>query len=333
LNPHRGIVSCGGGKTINLTTEEFASKDFGLYENNPIIKHFGLSTVAADPSVLAPEDSGDGKWHLFCHTLFGVYRFDSEDGLRYVNKGKVIGRAMRPDIKYTDGAYYLYYERVQPLIKRGLAALGKTDWFSEICVTASRNLKEWTPPKKVVGYDREYERGGGISVSNPFLIKIKGKYRLYFSAGLTYLEDCRFSEPTCISYAESDGLTDGFVSRAEPVIKPKADDARFNKCAGCIKVYEVTDGYIALQNGIYRDGGGKTHSAVMLLKSADGEKFEFVKPLVEPQRANGSDWMAQYVYASSLAVHGGKMYLYFNARDISDPIKGRESIGLAVSEI
>jgi hypothetical protein len=71
----------------------------------------------------------------------------------------------------------------------------------------------------------------------------------------------------------------------------------------------------------------------MLLKSPDGEKFEFVKPLVEPEPLPGNDWMAQYVYASSLATHDGKLYLYFNARNVADPVKVRESIGLAIAGI
>jgi hypothetical protein len=56
----------------NLTFEQFNKADFTLYEKNPIIKNPAESFVIADPSVLTPEMCHDNKWHLFCHTFFGV---------------------------------------------------------------------------------------------------------------------------------------------------------------------------------------------------------------------------------------------------------------------
>ena len=48
---------------INLTFQEFLSADFRLYKNNPVIHNPAYSPVIADPSVLTPEISHDGKWH------------------------------------------------------------------------------------------------------------------------------------------------------------------------------------------------------------------------------------------------------------------------------
>ena len=94
----------------NLTFEQFNSADFTLFENNPIIRNPLSSFVVADPSVLTPDKSHDGKWHLFCHTFFGVYHYESDDGIRFVKKQKIVSRAMRPDINYIDGRYYLFYD-------------------------------------------------------------------------------------------------------------------------------------------------------------------------------------------------------------------------------
>ena len=54
----------------NITFEEFNNLEFRLYESNPIIKNPINSFVVADPSVLTPDVSRDGLWHLFCHTFF-----------------------------------------------------------------------------------------------------------------------------------------------------------------------------------------------------------------------------------------------------------------------
>jgi len=321
---------------ININFDDFNKLNFELTKANPIVKRFGFSPIVADPSVLTPSQSHDGKWHMFCHTLFGVYHFISSDGFSWKKRGKVLNRAMRPNINYIDGVYYLYYESVQPLLKRGLSLInGK--WKSEIYVTTSADLINWSKPLKVVGAEKDYMLfNGGYSVSNPFLIKNENNLRLYFSAGLTYIKDCGFSEPTYISLSESDNPLSGFTPLDCPILKPDSECEYLNICCGCIKVYRLKDCFIGLQNGIYKDKDNNSHSAIMLLKSNDGINFEFVKPLIVPKVCPESkikDWMAQYVYACCLSCFDGTFYIYFNARDKAHALKGRENIGLAIATI
>ena len=49
-----------------------------------------------------------------------------------------------------------------------------------------------------------------------------------------------------------------------------------------------------------------------------------------PTETSGKDkeWMKQYVYACNLVEYGGEMRLYFNARNVSDNLRGREKIGV-----
>lgn len=316
-------------KYIDATFEELASGDFKLYDGNPIVKAFGVSPVLADPSVLTPDDSHDGKWHMFCHALFGIYAFSSEDGINWTRDGMVVKNAMRPDCNYVDGTYYLYYERTENLFKKALSFIG-TKWHSDIAVITSKDLVTWSEPKVVVGFDRDYMDGEkGTSISNPFLTKFGNLYRLYFSAGLTFIKDCGFSEPTHISYAESESLTEGFLALEEPIISPDPNSTYLNLCSGCIKVYRLKDSYVALQNGIFKEGD-KSHSAIMLLKSEDGVKFDFVKIFLAPTETDGKNknWMKQYVYACNLVKYDGELRLYFNARNVSDNLRGREHIGV-----
>lgn len=316
----------------NLTFEQFNNAEFTLLKGNPILKNPLNSFVIADPSVLTPDISHDGKWHLFCHTFFGVYRYESVDGINFKNKGKIVNRAMRPNINYIDGKYYLFFERTRPVIFNLLSLVG-AKWKSEIYCTQSTNLVDWCEPYKVIGKTRDYEEyNQGFAISNPFLISVDGKYRMYYSCGQTFIKDCGFCEPTHISFAESENITNGFISREKPIISPDKNVEYLNLCSGCLKVYKLKDCYIGLQNGLF-EKDGKSHSAIMLLKSDDGINFEFVKPFLVPQKCGDNDWMAQYVYACCLTYYKNKLRLYFNARNVSNNLTGRECIGIFEAEI
>ncbi len=317
---------------IDITFDEFKNADFKLYEGNPIIKNPLESFVVADPSVLTPDIAHDKKWHLFCHTFFGVYHYESSDGISFTKKGRIVKRAMRPNINLKDGTYYLFYERTRPVILNALSLIG-VKWKSEIYCTESKDLSSWSEPYLVIENTRDFEKDDrGTAISNPFLIEKDGKYRLYYSCGQTFIKDCGFSEPTHISFAESAEINRGYISRTAPIISPDKSIPYLNLCSGCLKVYKLKDCYIGLQNGIF-EKDGKSHSAIMLLKSDDGESFEFVKPFLVPQKCKNSNWMAQYVYACCLTFYEGRLRLYFNARNVSDNLRGRESIGIFEAEI
>ncbi len=316
----------------NLTVNQIINADFKI-SNRPILKPFHGSFVVADPSMLTPDNCHDGKWHMFFHTTFGIFHFVSNDGIDFKKVQKVTNRAMRPNINCIDGKYYLFYERTRPLFFNALNVVNAVRWKSEIYVVESTDLLNWSEPRPVITNTRDYENSErGMSISNPFLLQENGVNRLYYSCGLTYIKDCGFCEPTHISYAESKRVDSGYISAKKPLISPDKNDPYLNLCSGCLKVYKLNDGYIGIQNGIY-EKDGKSHSAIILLTSADGLKFEFSKVLVEPAVIDGNDWMKQFVYASHLVKYGNTLRLYFNARDTANPVKGRECIGFAEAEI
>ena len=312
---------------INLTFNDINKADFKLYEGNPVIKNPPSSFVIADPSVITPDKSHDGKWHLFCHTFFGVRHYESENGIDFTFKSKIVNRAMRPNINYIDGRYYLFYERTKPVLLN-LLALAGFEWKSEIYCTESADFSEWSDPYPVITQSRYYEKDShGTAISNPYLIKENDRYRMYYSCGQTFIKDCGFCEPTHISFAESEHINKVYTSLPEPIISPDKSNPYLNLCSGCLKVYKLKDCYIGLQNGIF-ENDGKSYSAIMLLRSDDGVSFEFVKQFLTPQVHNGSKWMAQYVYACCLTYYDNKLRLYFNARNTANNITGRESIGI-----
>lgn len=316
----------------SLSFKDINDAEFKLFENNPIIRNPLSSFVIADPSVLTPDESHDGKWYLFCHTFFGVYRYESSDGVSFKNQGRIVTRAMRPNINRIDGKYYLFYERTRPVIMNALTLLG-AKWKSEIYCVESTDLKSWSEPYAVLTESSGYEKDeNGSALSNPFLIKTEEGYRLYYSCGQTFIKDCGFCEPRHISFAESEKVSEGYTARTSPIISPDKSIEWLNLCSGCLKVYKLQDCYIGLQNGIF-EKDGKSHSAIMLLKSDDGESFELVKPFLVPQKCKNNNWMAQYVYACCLTYHNKKLRLYFNARNTANNITGRESIGIFEAEI
>lgn len=316
----------------NLTVNQIINADFRI-NSKPILKPFHGSFVVADPSLLTPETAHDRKWHMFFHTTFGVFHFESDNGIDFKKVQKITGRAMRPNINCIDGKYYLFFERTRPLFFNALNVINAVQWKSEIYVTESNDLKSWTEPKPVITNTRDYEKSErGMAISNPFLLRENGINRLYYSCGMTFIKDCGFCEPTHISYAESKNIADGYVSAEKPLISPDRNNPYLNLCSGCLKVYKFSDGYIGIQNGLY-EKDGKSHSAIILLTSPDGLNFEFCKILVEPHTVEGNDWMKQFVYASHLVRYKNTLRLYFNARDTSDMLRGRECIGFAQAEI
>lgn len=317
----------------NLTTKQIIEAEFRVSENSPIIKPFDGSFIVADPSVLTPDNCHDNKWHMFFHTNLGVYHFISEDGISFEKKQKVVNRAMRPNINRIGDKYYLFYERTRSLLANAMNVVNAVRWKSEIYVTESNDLTKWSEPRLVIGNTRDFETSPrGTAISNPFFLQTENVNRLYYSCGMTYIDDCGFCEPTHISYAESKRVTDGYVSAVSPLISPDKENPYLNLCSGCLKVYRLGDGYIGLQNGIY-EKDGKSHSAIFLMTSPDGLDFRFEKMLVEPCTAHGKNWMEQFVYASHLVKYENKLRIYFNARNVANPILGRECIGLAEAEI
>ncbi len=297
----------------------------------PVLRPFGGSFVVADPSLLVPEETPDGNYHLFFHTTFGVWEAVSDDGAAFTKRKKLLSRAMRPNVNLIDGRYVLFFERTRPLIFNALNLVNAAKWKSEIYATESADLVNWTTPKPVLIHTRDYEASKrGVSLSNPFFLRDEGVDRLYYSCGLTFIKDCGFCEPTFVSCAESENALSGYRAAPAPILSPDETDPYLNLCSGCLKVYKLSDGFIGVQNGIF-EKDGKSASAILLLSSDDGLNFKFEKTLVEPK--NDGSWMSQFVYASHLVRVGDTLRLYFNARNVSNPLRGRECIGFAEAKI
>jgi hypothetical protein len=154
---------------------------------------------------------------------------------------------------------------------------------------------------------------------------------MYYSADLVYLPDMGFSEPKAISRAWAPAPEGPWTKHGEPILGPEPGHRFRAAGAGAMKVYAgLLDGWFAaFENGIYRDGRGRSGSAILLLRSRDGVAWEEHpdNPILAP---SGGDprWRRAHVYQLDVKRVGDALWMYYNARD--GWMIGVERIGLAV---
>jgi hypothetical protein len=302
----------------------------------PLIEPPAFSPLIADPSILLPEESGSGEWILYAHSAWGLHEYRSLDGLSWKDGGLRVWNAMRPFLRrHSDGSFVLLYEKYRPLALPLQALPGKRRWRSRIELMRGADIAGLAFDRTVLRPEAPWMRNAylGNSVSNPCLVESRdGKLRLYFSASLCWIDDCGFCEPRYIGAAEADSIEGAFAPRPGPIIDPVRDQTPGVLGAGSLKAIELEDGWVGLQNKIYRDPAGRSRSAIFLLRSEDGMAWSQARS--EPLVAPGSGWKASHVYACDCRFreNEGRCYLYFNARDEWSISKGRERIGRIVSE-
>jgi hypothetical protein len=320
-----------------MTLADFLSlvwEDGGL----PLIEPRFPSPILADPTFLFPyecgsEASGQAMWNLFAHGAFGIERFESKDGLAWTRRGLVLRDGMRAFVRLVGTEYFLLYERYRPFALPLQLLPKRPRWKSRIELRRSPDLETWSPPEILLEADFPWARDPelGDSVSNPCLVRAGDVWRLWFSASLVHLPDCGFDEPKYVGCAVATNPGGPFGIEAGPRIQPLRGKGEEILGAGSIKVLELDDGWIGLQNRIYEGSEGRSRSAIFLLASSDGLHFEEARP--EPLLAPSPEgWRSSHVYACDCRIdrRDGLVYLYYNARDGWYKTEGKERIGRIV---
>lgn len=290
--------------------------EWAEHPENPLIEPVWPEWLLGDPVVVPPEGSPDGKWHMFLNTVLFIYRYTSDDGIKWKRRQRVC-RGMRNFIFRENGEYFMFYER------------HSTPWRSRIMVRRSGDLRKWSRPEKMLVPELEWEKEGARVVSCPCVVRDGGTYRLYYSAGQVFLHDLGFAEPKYVGVAESAGLLGPYEKRAEPIFGPEEGHPYRNRGAGAFKVYrdEEKGRWVGYNNGLYTGEKGRSRSAVMLLTSVDG--LDWDEPLSEPIIMPTSGWKKALVYQLCMVERpGGEVWLYYNSRD--GWRFGRERIGLEI---
>ena len=176
------------------------------------------------------------------------------------------------------------------------------------------------------------QEGKKIEARNPCMILLPdGRYRLYYSAGTVWLDDCDFEEPKYIFCAESDNPLGPFTKIAAPILLPDENLPFRNYGCGAIKVYGYGDGYLAFYNPIYIDDGGNSRSEIRMLVSDDGLEWTEApcNPVIAPTEDGG--WRSAIVYQLDVVCFENTARIYFNARDSWEG--GVERIGCCVLDL
>lgn len=283
------------------------------------------SPIIADPTFLPPDQTPEGDWRLWAHSLVGLHAYRSDDGFGWRRCGTVTRNALRAQIlREAEGQFRLSYEKTKLFLPLG------RKWSSWIESRTSTDLLRWSDPDIVLrpSLSWHHDERRGEAVSNPCLVPVDGHWRLYYSAGLTLVPDCGFAEPTYIGVAEGSTAAGPFTSLPEPLLAPA--DGPADLACGAIKVMRVADGWVGFQNAISWDAETEaSSSAIWVLGSTDGLSWRALSdtPAVAP---GGPHWRATHVYALDVRDTPVGPRMYFNARDAAHWTKGRERIGVAM---
>ncbi len=306
---------------------------------NPLVGFFHGEKeryAIGDPQILLPGEF-DNRWHMFYHGFFDdyipyLYHLTSEDGISwaYCKRWQI---NVGPGCLFKDGGRWILYS--SEVIWRDLKAQGlPKDAYGKnvayiIQARVSEDLEEWSDPVDILTVDKPWEEVGPEKcVRNPCMVRLpNGRYRLYYSGGSVLLPHCNYPEPLHIGVAESDSPLSGFVKRDEPILSPDPDNPFRNLGSGAIKVYGWEEGFIAFYNPIYLDENGYPRSAVAVMVSQDGIRWEEAPygPILLPGMA---EWKKALVYQLDCVTVGGELRVYYNARD--EWLDGMERIGLSV---
>lgn len=288
------------------------------HTENPLIEPPRPDWLIADPAVLSPAQTPDGKWHMYANSVGFIHHFDSDDGVHWCKIGGRYFRGMRPYLYVEDNVYYLLYELHKPL------------WHSGIVVRCSSDLEHWDEPVMLLRAGEASDGRFPSFLGNPCLLKTDGEYRLYFSCGWIWLWDCLFFEPKYVGVALADSPMGEYRRKKDLIIEPDPNHPYLNFGAGSVKVISDGEaGWWMFNNGIYKDEKKRSRSAIMLRHSADGFDFRQVldEPILRPEPAG---WKRALVYAFDPVVYQDEVRLYYNARD--GWLRGSERIGLATAK-
>lgn len=290
------------------------------FAQNPLVEAPEESDWVADPAVLTPEESPDGKWHMLCSGR-GIKHFISEDGIRWVYVGLALNEGYSPFLFKEGDTFWLFYQ----------LGVGRHRETAIVC-RPSNDLRTWGRRQIVLVGERDYERGihGEPYVRNPCVLKVGDEFWLYYSGGYILLPDTGYEEPSFVCLARSKSLLGPYEKHPEPLIEPSLSDKWRNLGAGAMKVYRFGEIFVGFNNGIYWGEDLHSHSSVHVLLSHDGISW-FDSPENPVLAPKGEGWKRSHVYQLDCKVVGDELWMFYNARD--GWAGGTERIGLAICTV
>lgn len=293
------------------------------HPSNPLIKPPFPEWLIADPTVLSAADAPDGKWHLFAHGLIGIYHYHSYDGIHWQKvRGVVSFLSLRPFIYHEKKEYFLIYEKLN-------APFNFPFYNSHLEIKRSTDLVHWGQSRILLRprfpWHKTKNKIGNLG--NPSLVKVGGRYRLYYSSGLVQFPDTFFCEPGFQAIATARKITGPYIPQKKPFLRKVSVSSKFKSAT---RVSSISKGFLGLQTFFRTDPFSHLSSSALHFSfSKDGLRWKTdKKPAIIP----GIPWKKTHVYVGALIknLNRGKR-IYYNARD-GHGILSKETIGLATSK-
>lgn len=324
-------------------TAAFANLSWYPFSERPVIPGTWYMPALGDPFFLFPEESPDGKWHLFGHSWVGIEHFISENGISWQPRKMVRLRGRSPSLFFEDGLWYLLWEKHNPDLPRIRAKReqgeGKKLVRSRFEISASKDLLLFDEPRLLLDSADVPLAAEGLSqprISRPQIIKTEGEYRLYYGVSHRRLFDSRQKCSRYFAMATSNSLFGPYTPHEEgkPLLSPDADDPYRNMAVGSVRVLQVEDGYVALQCAYGWDKReGRSISTLVQLESGDGIAWKAAmrKPLLTLPKEG---WASSYIVSCDVDYKESEAcwYCYYSANRRWRRIFAPESVGLLLGK-
>jgi len=311
------------------------------FSDEPLVTGPWYAPKICDPQILLPENSCDGKWHLFAHNWLGIQHYVSDSGIVWEEQQQIAARGLYPFIYYEDETFYLLYEK-HDLDFSNFLSKNKTkeERISRIEIISSRDLIIWSKPRvlldsRSIPYAGDYMTRNAIS--RPQLLKINDIYRLYFGASEVVLPDSKQKVSRYFGCAFARRLDDKFFLEKpeKPILESDPNDRYSNLACGSVKIVQSDEKIFAFQCPAFWDENKKRTSSVLrILESEDGITFKPLakKPVLIPAE-NG--WTSAYIMSCDLRFKADEKcwYCYYSANERGNKITRKESVGLMIGSI
>ena len=310
------------------------------FSDEPVMEGLWYVPRLSSPVFLFPEETPDGKWHLFTHSWLGIQHYISSSGIMWEPMGLVQVRGKYPFIFKEKGAFHIIYERHGrpiPFVEKLTKRMRKSHVVgSHIEMRSSNDLSVWSEPRLLLEAKDVPSSGDYLDkpkLSHPQLFATDGGYRLYVGSSKVGKHPAS-SRYLCTTFSES--LDGTYVADSQlPLVEAVPNDRWRNLGVGKMSIYKGADSYIALQCARYWDEQRlREASAIVLSTSVDGLAWQRVdaKPIMVPSERG---WASQHIMTCDVRYKQDEdcWYCYFSATGDRRFSLVRESIGLLIGKI
>ncbi len=320
--------------------EQIPDSSWFPFSDEPVIQGLWYVPRISCPSFLFPEDTPDGKWHLFAHSWLGIQHYISDSGIMWEPRGLLQVRGKYPYIFKAKGAFHVVYERHGrpiPFIEKLTKRMRKAHVVgSHIEMRTSNDLTVWSEPRVVLKAKDIPSAGDYLKkpiLSHPQVLSVEGGYRLYIGSSKVG-KNPSSARYVCSAFSETvDGT---YLAESHmPLVEPVPNDPWRNLAVGRMSIYKGVETYVALQSARYWNAERKCQaSAIVLLTSRDGLQWqrEHTKPILVPADRG---WASEHIVSCDIRYKQDEAcwYAYFSASGERSFGLVRESIGLLIGKI